>query len=246
VSVRRLIILGAAGFVLGLLINAPARLIHYGLPANISLDGLSGTVWNGSAKQLAVNNIAVGELNWRVAPSSLLRGRLGLILNAQLPDGALAGKAAMGLGGTVTLTNLTGSLPVAYLATDFPAGMLDGRVSLVIEQAELMNGWPTRIKGVIALGNLVQNIPKPMALGTFSATFDGENTGDGAVDGVIATRSGPLLVDGELVLNSDRSYSLEASVGPNAETPDDLKSMLPLVGEKLPDGRYLLRFNDKL
>jgi general secretion pathway protein N len=246
VTLKRLLVLGVAGFLIGLLVSAPARLIAFVLPANVALDGLSGTVWNGSARQLAVDNMAIGKLDWQVTPSSLLRGRLGLEVSIQLPDGALSGKAALGLRGIITVRDFKGSLPLGYVTTDFPAGMLDGRISVMIEQAEILDGWPVRIKGVVALGNLLQNIPKPMPLGTYSATFDGENTGDGAVKGVIATRSGPLAVDGELVLGSDRSYSLDASVGETAETPADLKSMLPLTGEKLADGRYHLRFSDKL
>jgi len=126
------------------------------------------------------------------------------------------------------------------VARDFPAGMLGGRVSLIIEQAEFQDGWPTRIKGVVALGNLVQNIPKPMALGTYSASFDGRKMDDGAIKGLVDTRSGPLKVDGELILASNRSYVLEAAVAATPETPEDLKSMLPLVGEQLADGRYRL------
>ncbi|MCW8845241.1 MAG: type II secretion system protein N [Gammaproteobacteria bacterium] len=243
---KRLLILGIAGFFIGLVANAPARLITYFLPANVSLEGVAGTVWNGSARQLVVNKIAAGKLGWHVIPSSLLRARLELGLDAQLPDGALSGRAAIGFGGFAQINDVKGSLPLAYLARDFPAGMLGGRVSLIIEQAELQDGWPTRIKGVVALGNLVQNIPKPMALGTYSASFDGSRADDGAIKGLISTRSGPLQVDGELILAGNRSYILESAVGATSDTPEDLKSMLPMVGEQLPDGRYRLHHSGAL
>ena len=238
---RRLLILGIAGFVIGLFASAPTRLISYFLPANVSLEGVTGTVWNGSARQLVVNNVAAGKLGWHVIPSGLLRARVELGLDAQFPDGALSGKVSIGFGGFAQVNDFKGSLPVAYLARDFPAGMLGGRVSLIIEQAELQDGWPTRIKGVVALGNLVQNIPKPMALGTYSASFDGSKTDDGAIKGLISTRSGPLQVDGELILASNRSYILDSAVAATPETPEDLKSMLPMVGEQLSDGSYRLQ-----
>ena len=204
-STKRLLILGIAGFVIGLVASAPARLICYALPPSVSLEGVTGTVWKGSARQLVVNNIAAGNLNWSVFLPGVLRARLELGLDAQLPDGAVSGKVALGFGGFARLDDVKGSLPLAYLATDFPTGMLDGRVSLMIEQAELRDGWPTQIKGVVALGNLVQNIPAPMALGTFTATFDGSKMDDGAVKGLIETRSGPLKVEGELILAGNRS-----------------------------------------
>ena len=239
-SLRRLLILSIASFSIGLFASAPARLISYALPANVSLEGVSGTVWNGSAMQLVVNNIAAGKLDWSVFLSGLLRARLELGLDAQLPDGALSGKVALGFGGFAQLNDVKGSLPLAYLATNFPTGMLGGRVSLMIERAELQDGWPTRIKGVVALGNLIQNISAPMALGTFSASFDGNRMDDGAIRGLIETRSGPLQVEGELRLAGNRSYVLESAVGATPDTPADLKSMLPMVGEQLPDGRYRL------
>lgn len=245
-SAKRLLILGVLGFVIGLFASMPARLISYVLPPNVSLEGVSGTVWNGSARQLVVNNIAAGKLNWSVILSGLLRARLELGLDAQLPDGALSGRAALGFGGLAWLNDVKGSLPLAYLATDFPTGMLDGRVSLMIDRVELLDGWPTQIKGVIALGNLVQNIPATMALGTFTASFDGSKMDDGAVRGLIETRSGPLKVDGELILAGNRSYVLESAVAATPDTPADLKSMLPLVGEQLADGSYRLHHTGTL
>lgn len=245
-SVRRLLLLVAAGFLAGLVATAPARLIAVFLPANIYLDGLSGTLWNGAAQQLVLQNTAAGELDWEVSPAKLFTGRLGLKFMSKLPDGSISGNAAIGLGGTINLNNVKGSMPLAYIATDFPPGMLNGRISLIFEEATFENEWPTQLKGVLAVGNLVQNIPKPTPLGTFSVTFDGEQGEDGAVKGVIATRSGDLSVDGLLTLNMDRSFVMDSMVRANAQTPDDLKAMLPLIGEQKPDGAYNLRYRGKL
>ncbi|MDH3400345.1 MAG: type II secretion system protein N [Chromatiales bacterium] len=245
-NLRRLLLLVAIGFVVGLIATTPARLVSIFLPGNISLDGLSGTLWNGSARQLVLNNAAAGELEWEVKPSQLLTGRLGLKFKSQLPDGSISGNAAISVGGSIYLDSVKGSMPLGYITTDFPPGMLDGRVSLIFEEAIFENEWPTLLKGVLAVGNLVQNIPKPTPLGTFSVTFDGEQGEDGSVKGVIETRSGALQVDGLLTLNSDRSFVMDSMVRAKAETPDDLKSMLPLIGEQQPDGGYPLRYRGKL
>ena len=245
-NLRRLLLLVAIGFVAGLVATAPARLVSIFLPGNVSLDGLSGTLWTGSARQLVLNNAAAGELEWEVKPSQLLTGRLGLKFESQLPDGSISGNAAISLGGSIYLDSVKGSMPLGYITTDFPPGMLDGRVSLIFEEAIFENEWPTRLKGVLAVGNLVQNIPKPTPLGTFSVTFDGEQGEDGSVKGVIETRSGALQVDGLLTLNSNRSFVMDSMVRAKAETPDDLKGMLPLIGEQEPDGGYPLRYTGKL
>lgn len=245
-TLRRLLLLVAAGFVAGLVATAPARLIAVFLPGNVYLDGLSGTLWSGSVRQLVVNNTAAGELEWDVRPFKLLTGRLGLAFTSKLPDGSVSGNAAIGLGGSIYLDSVKGSMPLGYVATDFPPGMLDGRISLIFEEAVFENEWPTLLKGVLAVGNLVQNIPKPTPLGTFSVTFDGEQGEDGSVKGVIATRSGDLQVDGLLTLNNDRSFAMDSMVRANTQTPDDLKAMLPLIGEQKPDGGYNLRYTGKL
>ena len=245
-NLRRLLMLVAAGFVAGLVATAPARLIAVFLPGAIYLDGLSGTIWSGSARQLIVQNTAAGELEWEIRPSRLLTGRLGLSFRSKLPDGSVSGNAAIGLGGSIYLDSVKGSMPLDYIVTDFPPGMLDGRISLIFEEAAFEKQWPSKLKGVLALGNLVQNIPKPTPLGTFSVTFDGLQGEDGAVTGVIETRSGELQVDGLLTLNSDRTFVMDSMVRANTQTPDDLKAMLPLIGEQKPDGGYNLRYRGKL
>jgi general secretion pathway protein N len=245
-NLRRLLLLVTIGFIAGLFAIAPARLVSVFLPGNISLDGLSGTLWNGAARQLVVDNTATGELEWEVKPSQLFTGRLGLSFISTLPDGSISGNVAISLGGAIYLDSVKGTLPLGYIATDFPPGMLDGRVSLIFEEAVFENEWPTLLKGVLAVGNLVQNVPKPTPLGTFSVNFDGEQSEDGSINGVIATRSGALQVDGLLTLNSDRSFIMDSMIRAKAETPDDLKAMLPLIGEQQPDGGYPLRYTGKL
>jgi general secretion pathway protein N len=245
-KLRRLLILVAIGFVVGLVATAPARLISIFLPGNVSLDGISGTLWNGSARQLIVDNTAAGELDWEIKPSQLLTGRLGLKFTSQLPDGSISGNAAISVGGSIYLDSVKGSMPLGYITTDFPPGMLDGRVSLIFEKAVFANEWPTLLKGVLAVGNLVQNVPKPTPLGTFSVTFDGSEGEDGSVKGVIETRSGALQVDGLLTLNSNRTFVMDSVVRARAETPDDLKAMLPLIGEQQSDGGYPLRYKGTL
>ena len=88
-NLRRLLLLVTIGFIAGLFAIAPARLVSVFLPGNISLDGLSGTLWNGAARQLVVDNTATGELEWEVKPSQLFTGRLGLSFISTLPDGSI-------------------------------------------------------------------------------------------------------------------------------------------------------------
>lgn len=241
-TIRRMIMLALASFVALLVANAPARLVGAFLPPAIGLEGLQGTVWSGSARQLVVHQRAAGELAWRVRPFRLLTGRLGIDIDSRLPDGSVSGRLALGVGGSLQVNDLRGSLPLGYVATDFPPGMIDGRVSLLIEDAELVDGWPVKVNGVVALGNLVQNVPKPTPLGTFESRFEAQPEGEPVV-GQVASRSGPLNVSGTISLSADRKYRLETSVRATSETPDDLKQMLPLIGEQQPDGGYRLSYS---
>lgn len=70
-----------AFFVL-LLIYLPANQVigRLQLPSNITIYGISGTLWQGKAQQVDINGLPVANLQWQLKPLALLTGRLSLII----------------------------------------------------------------------------------------------------------------------------------------------------------------------
>lgn len=225
---------------------APARVANPFLPAAVSLDGLQGSVWSGSSHQLILSGTGVGRLQWQFLPSSLFSGGLGYDLRLDMPGGTLRARALARPGGALVLDGIEGSFPVTYLVRGMRLGRLDGRVSLVMDRVELESGWPVGIQGNVAVGNLVQHVPKTTQLGNYQASFDGGTNAEGALVGKISTLAAPLDVSGVVSLDSQRKVQVDILISPTASTPDDIRQALPLLAADQGNGRYLFQYSATL
>ena len=74
---KRLVILGISTLVIALLVQFPARVAyHWAAPAELSLSGISGSIWQGAAAEGQVNLIYLRNLRWKFSPWSLFVGKL--------------------------------------------------------------------------------------------------------------------------------------------------------------------------
>lgn len=245
-KMRRLLLAGIALFLVGLIVMTPARLAATMLPASVSLDGLQGSVWSGSTRQLIVSGTGIGRLQWQFVPTSVLVGRLGYDLRLDMPGGTLRARALAGPGGALVLEGVEGSFPVNYLVRGMRLGRLDGRVSLVMDRAELQSGWPVSLQGNVAVGNLVQHVPRTTQLGNYQARFDGQTNADGALVGKISTLAAPLDVSGVVSLDGQRKVQLDILISVTASTPDEIRQALPLLAADQGSGRYLFQYSTTL
>lgn len=236
---RSLAVVAIAVFVAGLMALAPARLVNAFLPETVSLDGISGTLWQGSSRQLLIQSTGVGQLRWNFQPSRLLAGKAGYELKLDLPGGSISAVALAGLGGKVTLEHVQGSIPVDYVTGGKRLGKLEGRVSINMQGATLEDGWPTEIVGKVSVGNLTQLLPKATVLGNYQAEFDGQKDANGALVGKITTLAAPVDVSGLVSLAPDRRYRLDVLISITPDTPQDMRDVLPLLAADQGNGRYL-------
>jgi general secretion pathway protein N len=238
-KLKTVALVAGATFFLGLLFLAPARLINSMLPQEVSLDGVAGSLWEGSSRQLLVQGIGLGQLTWDFKPSRLLAGKAGYDLRLDLPGGSVSATALIGLGGSVSLQHLQGSIPVDYLTRGKRLGKLEGRVSVNLERALLDKGWPVEMAGILAVGNLTQMVPKTTLLGTYQAEFDGQKDANGALVGKIKTLAAPLDVSGLVSIAPDRSYRVDVLISVTQDTPSEMREFLPLLAADQGNGRYL-------
>lgn len=71
-------------FLLFLIAYLPASQVinRINLPANIKIYGISGTIWNGRAQQIEVNQLPVQDVDWSINPLALFIGRLNIDVRA--------------------------------------------------------------------------------------------------------------------------------------------------------------------
>jgi general secretion pathway protein N len=243
-SGRRLIAVGAAALVVGLVVAFPARIAYqWFAPDDLALSGISGSIWNGTATQGSAGGLYLSELTWRFRPSSLFGLKAGYAISGRLPAGFVDTNVAFGPGGRVYLDDLASAIPLAYFNALMPQAGVEGDMNVQFRRLTLAEGLPVTAEGTVSVSGLILRALGPSALGDFRAVFQ---TDDGVISATVEDVSGVLDVNGNLVLQSDRSYSFVGQVAPRANAPAAVVEQLRYLGSPDPQGRREFRFEGSL
>ncbi|GMU42243.1 MAG: type II secretion system protein N [Xanthomonadales bacterium] len=212
---------------------------------DLKLNGVSGTVWNGQAVRASLRGHALGRLQWRIAPLSLLRGRPaaqlsldgdGLKLDADLAD---AGE------GRVRIEHLEVDADANWLAPALAIPALEPTGRLRVRGASLTlaaNGWPEALEARIEWIEAGVRGTVVARLGTLMIDARGRdgriqaNIADGG-DGEVEIRGSALIDQG--------SYRSEVVLLPRVAAGPVVEA-LRWIGEPRPEGGRLLRIEGRI
>lgn len=207
----------------------PASLIVSRLPPQITLEGVGGSIWSGSATRVAYHGVPVGSLTWRSRPAALFTGRLAYDVDVQRTDGFVRGAIAMTLGGAVTAEDVQLSLPLTALNPAAGANAWRGDLEGTVQRARLENGWPVDL--VAELGMLRIRPPQgTMEVGNFAIAFDAGASTPERLVGRVRDTAAPLVVRAQLIVGRDRAYTLEGEVAPRAGAPRAITDSIAFLG----------------
>ena len=136
---RYLLILGSFGiFLISIVLTVPANQAYkWGLlPSNVSFQGLSGRLLDGSAQYANIKNTTLNNVSWSWQPLSLLSGQF--LLNWAIDGEELAGKgqASSSFLGNKQVSNTALTFKAEKLNPYLPKGnTLTGNVALDISSA---------------------------------------------------------------------------------------------------------------
>lgn len=241
---KRLILAGIATFVIGLIISFPAR-VAYQLfaPDELKLSGINGSIWRGSAAQGTAGGVYLADVNWRFRPLALLTGKLEFASNSKLASGYFDAKIAVGIGGNLTLSDVTGALALDTLATMLPLSGIEGDVSVQFEELIVENGLPIEATGTLNIANLVSRYLSPTRLGDYKAEFQ---TRDDGILGSVESINGVLELGGTIKLTRDRSYEFVGKVAAKPTAPINIAQQLQLLGSPDSQGKREFRIEGQL
>lgn len=245
-SYRGLLTAAVITLIVGLVALFPARIAyHWVSPAELSLSGISGTVWRGSADAANANGVLLRNLTWRFRPLRLLTGSLVYKIDGAPADGFIEGDIFISVGRSVTISgdNIRAALPVAMFEQALNVPGLRGNSSLQFEKIRLRDGLPIELDGSIDIANLVVPAITGGSIGGYRAEFFT------AADGISASledTDGVLDIAGSLQLKSDRSYQLLAQVVPKASAPAALRRQIERLPSANDPGKRELRVEGSL
>ena len=209
----------------------------------LQLEQVSGTIWRGQAGSATFQGRPLGALDWNVHPTALLARRIDVDLGLQ--GGDIEGRTLARVAGNNTrLENALITLPAQLLqpAVDIPALQLRGRVEILIEEAELVSGFPRRMKGRADWRDAAVAGEAEALLGTLTAHF--QTAADGAIVGTLEDSGGPLQLDGQFraALTGYEADLLLAARDGNSQ----VDKALDYVGQRQPDGSSMLEIRGSL
>lgn len=235
-ALRGYLLLGVLVFALVIAATLPARLLVPFLPTRLSLQDVSGTLWDGAAEQLNLDGTALGQVQWRLSPWGLLRARLSGDLAIVRPDGRLSGHLSLQRGGQIEAQGLSLDLPLNTLHPESTQSSWQGRIQGNVAFARLENGWPVALEGQFTIEHLhAPNAPDD--LGRFVLTFDPRDSTPEALLGRLHDDGGPLMVTAQLRLEPARAYELAGDVAARSALSDELARALAFLGSPGENGR---------
>ena len=241
---QRLILAGIVTFVIGLIISFPARVAYqWFAPNELRLSGISGSIWRGNAAQGSAGGVYLANINWSFRPFALLTGKLEFASSSKLASGFFDANVAFGVGGSLTLSDVTGALTMDTLAAVLPLNGIEGDLSVQFEELIVENGVPVEASGTLIIANLIARYLSPTRLGDYRAEFQTQEDG---ILGSVESISGVLELGGTIRLNRDQSYAFVGKIAATPAAPINVGQQLQLLGSPDSQGRREFRIEGRL
>ncbi len=225
--------IGAAVFVAVGLATLPATLLVARLPPDLTLQGVGGSVWHGSADSARLRAVELGALRWDLDAQALLHGLIEYQIALERADGYLRGRVGVTPGGVLLAHDLTLALPVGALSAAADENGWRGELSGTVRSARLEAGWPSALVGSFEVAHL-RPPGATLEIGSYGFEFNpGAGTPDRLVS-LVREHESPLVVRAQLTIGRDRSYVLEGEVTPQPQAPPEVVRAIAFLGA--PDG----------
>lgn len=204
-------VLAYLGWLLVTLPLAPLVQLAREAGAPLQLQGETGSLWQGRARQLQVAGFAVGNPEWSFAPAALLRGRLAWDLSFRDPGGAAIARLALGPGGRVELRDLSGKLAAGRIGPLLPMSPgLGGDLVFDAVDLRLRQGRPVAADGQVRWLEAAITTPMPFVVGSAELQLRPDEAG---IAGDYRATGADLTLEGTLATTPE-GYRTETLLEP--------------------------------
>lgn len=235
-STRSALAIAILVFVVTLLVRLPARTLVPLLPAQISCETPTGTIWRGACTQLRSGAVTLSGISWHIRPAGLLRGALAAELSSSDPKASGQASVELSAHQQLHIRALSAQLPLRNGLSTLPRD-LDGTVQVSVDDATLDHGELTALQGFVRVLQL-RSESQSADLGSFELRFAPTPAGS-PIQGSLHDLDGPLSVSGQLRLMRNGGYDLSGSVAARQNASPELVQALQLLGPADAQGRRM-------
>lgn len=215
--------------------NIPAQ---WGLSlagASLQAEGISGTVWSGRAANVVLpfqnQRYALGKLEWKLSPWSLLLLKPCLELSSEYQSQSLQGEACVGLGGSSEFNNVVVKLPADIIKLWLPVDGVRGNLLFRVDTLEMEGERIVKLSGKGRWDDAYyHNSFDWMKLG--AVAFDFRESPDGGVLTEVVDIDGPLKLDLLYQFSLQGTFQLKGDVIVQPNAPKELVQVLTAVADE--------------
>nr|WP_250885917.1 type II secretion system protein N [Shewanella jiangmenensis] len=238
------ILLAIVLYVVFLVVLLPASVVVAlaPLPAGVAVSGVSGTLWQGEAQTVQINQRQLEQVRWDLQLLKLFTGTVAADVQVGGRSSALKLKGELGwsLAG-VKVANLKLDTGHGFLLgnTRLPFGAtITGDVSLMLAEFAQGQPWCERLGGKLFLQNAdLKNQFGSYPLGNIELNLGCEN---GQVQIAVPEDKNQLGLTGSALLTDGGKVMVQAKIRETEFQSADMKKALAFLGRKDAEGYYPL------
>ncbi len=226
-------------FLFGLIYTIPAHLALPYLPPDVQAGGIEGTVWNGQAQKLKLDNFDFGEVQWRIQPLHLLLGRLQAYVTFKQSNLRGQGDVTVKRGELdLEAFRVTGNTEFLSPYIAAYGASVNGPFELDIDSLQATAIGPQEAQGHLIWQNALLKTPAELALGDIEVEL--KQQGDIAI-ATLKGNGNALNLNGQADLKPGWQYTTNLKFEPTSDTPEQVRQTLALFGR--PDARGAVVFS---
>ena len=231
--------------VIALLVNLPIQQVlpHAKLPATVRLSGVDGTIFNGTAEQVVINNFPLRSVSYRYLPSCLPVLKLCYAITYEKGNLRVAYDI---LNGDTEVSEALIEYRASELVQYLPNALVKpaGRVQLQVDELTMLQGRLGSVNGKLVWRDLGIDDPSvKVDIGDYQVDFIGDPQ---KYDFKISDMDAALDVSGKAEVRADGQYSLDLDVSSDNGIDSNVKSVLNLVAKKIGHDKYRVQQKGRL
>ena len=212
-----------------LIVNVPAATIVEALKDKIPqvrIQGVSGTLWQGSAQQVTIQSRHVFKnVDWSVCLSHLLMARACVELDATYKKNPLSGQLSVDMNKAIQAKNIKASISAHELSqmVNIPMGEFAGNIFLNLTTLNWQQGNVPSATGIIKWNKASVTVAETAQFGDITIVLTESETSP--INANLSNKGGHLSISGLASVNTMTSYNLDLTLIPNKASKNLRKSL---------------------
>ncbi len=231
-----------------LIITVPAKPVIDLLNDNspVTAQGVSGTLWNGKAYMISMDNIQLKKTEWSFSLWKLFIGKIAIDVNSRYLNNDITAEIGTSFIGRYFVNDLAAKIAAQEIAqlANIPMAQLDGMISLDIEHAQWKQGELPLATGEIKWTDATITVAETASLGNISILLS--ESEQQLLNAEIKNQGGDIKINGTAELVPEADYAVDIKLVPTATASNNIRQSLGLFARKQPNGEYSLKKSGSL